>query len=81
MKPINDNIILKEIPHDTNHEGFHVTQNDTSMLRLCEVAFTSEKDSEFVGKKVLIGRYAGENYEFEGTTYLITPLSTLVAVI
>lgn len=81
MKPINDNIILKEIAHDTNHEGFHVTQNDTSMLRLCTVEFTQDVNSELMGKKVLIGRYAGENYEFEGTVYLITPLSTIVAVI
>lgn len=77
MRALNQNVILKRIETKKKSSGLTATVNDTSNTVVLEVVDVAEGlDKKLIGKRVVVGKYAGEQYD----DVLITPFSTLLAV-
>lgn len=78
MRALNQNVILKRFEEKKKSGGLTATKHETSNTTVLEVVDVAEGlDKHLIGKRVVVGKYAGEQHE----DVLIAPVSALLMVL
>ena len=78
MRALNQNVILKRVEEKKKSGGLTATKHETSNTTVLEVVDVAEGlDKHLIGKRVIVGKYAGEQHD----DVLIAPISTLLAIL
>ena len=87
IKPLADRVVILPAPAETKTVGGIIIPDTTKEKPLqgeVVAAGNGTKDEEMVlkvGDKVLYGKYAGTELEYEGTKYLIMRQSDVLAIL